>query len=192
MNNDKIQIIEGSIPILISVPHAVTHIRDNKKKLGELNTDVIGYNVQNYTRCHLFLNKGVYGDPNYDVFNIYKQTLVDYIVQHDIKYVIDIHGAADHWEFDFELGTAMDKNVKGYESTVNLFQVLSKARGYNTTVDRYFPACGKNRITTYIHDLTGVSALQIEVNYKKRIDEESICSTSLFISEFIRNIESEL
>ena len=192
MSVDKIQIIEGRIPILISVPHAVKHIRGNKEKLGELNTDIIGHNVQNYTHCHLFLNTGVTGGPNYDEVNVYKGVLADYVIQNNIKYVIDIHGAADQWEFDFELGTAMNRNVKAYEDTVDILLDLSKENGYSTTVDTYFPACGANRITTYIHRLTGVPSLQIEINYKRRMDEISIHSTSLFISEFVKKLESVL
>lgn len=63
---DKINIIRGSIPILISVPHSTSHTRNGVEKLGEINTDIIGYYLFNETDCHVFVNTGLDGDPNYD------------------------------------------------------------------------------------------------------------------------------
>ena len=75
---DKIYVVEGTVPVLISVPHAVPHMRDGSLKSDEVNTDLIGMLVQENTGCHLFINEGVDGDPNYDDPNVYKDRLLEY------------------------------------------------------------------------------------------------------------------
>ena len=91
---DNIYVVEGTVPVLISVPHAVPHMRDGRQKSDEVNTDVLGMILQEHVGCHLFVNAGVEGDPNYDESNLYRDKIVEYAKTHGVAFVIDLHGAS--------------------------------------------------------------------------------------------------
>ena len=185
---DNICVVEGTIPVLISVPHAVPHMRDGREKSDEVNTDVIGLAVNAQAGCHLFINDGVEGDPNHDENNVYKEKLLEYVRVHGIAMVIDLHGASQAREFDFELGTAHGRNVAGFEECVDLFRTLPELSGKIVSVDEVFPASAPVRVSSYISANSSVPSLQIEVNRRMRAGLENVNFTSDLLSRYIRGL----
>lgn len=189
---DNVCIVEGKIPVLVSVPHAVSHTRDAVDKPAELNTDVLGFLMCEHTGCHLFVNAGVDGDPSYDASSVYKDLLLKYVQDHDVAMVIDIHGASAKRDFDFELGTAGGKNIRGFDECVSAFMTLSSLENKKTIVDKCFPANGPTRVASYISAQAAVPALQIEINRNLRETCETVCFTAEFLSRYIGGIASVL
>ena len=138
LSPDNIYVVEGTVPVLISVPHAVPHMRDGRMKSDEVNTDMIAMAVQDNTGCHLFVNAGVEGDPNYDDPNVYKGRLLEYVQTHGVAMVIDLHGASQEREFDFELGTGKSDNVAEFPECAKLFASLPELKGLTITIDEFF------------------------------------------------------
>ena len=151
---DNIYIVEGTVPVLISVPHAVPHMRDGRQKSDEVNTDVIGMILQEHAGCHLFVNAGVEGDPNHDESSIYKDKLAEYVKNHGVAFVIDLHGASASRDFDFELGTAYGRNVEGFAECESPFVSLVSMCGWKATVNECFPAEGANRVSSFVKSCT--------------------------------------
>ena len=185
---DNIYIVEGTVPVLISVPHAVPHMRDGRQKSDEVNTDVIGMILQEHAGCHLFVNAGVEGDPNHDESNIYKDRLAEYVKTHGVAFVIDLHGASASRDFDFELGTAYGRNVEGFAECESPFVSLVSMCGWKATVNVCFPADGANRVSSFVKSRTGVPSIQIEINRNRRGDYESVCATAAMLSRYVKGM----
>lgn len=185
---DNIYVVEGTVPVLISVPHAVPHMRDGRQKSDEVNTDVLGMILQEHVGCHLFVNAGVEGDPNYDESNLYRDKIVEYAKTHGVAFVIDLHGASAARDFDFELGTAYGRNIEGFAECEASFVSLMSMCGWKVTVNECFPADGVNRVSSYVKSHTGIPSLQIEINNNRRSDYESVCETAASLSRYIKGM----
>lgn len=185
---DNICIVQGAVPVLVSVPHAVPHMRDGRWKTKEVNTDVLGFMLHEQCGCHLFVNMGVEGDPNHDESNIYKDKLAEYIRAHGVSFVLDLHGAARWREFDFELGTAHGRNIEGFAECVPSFVSLASLLGWKVTVDECFTASGANRVSAFLSSQTGVPSLQVEINRKRRGDDGNVAATAAMLSRYVGEV----
>ena len=192
VSSDKIYVVEGTVPVLISVPHSVPHMREGRQKPDELNTDVIGMILQEHAGCHLFVNAGVEGDPNHDESNIYKDRLAEYVKAHGIAMVLDIHGASETHEFDFETGTGKGENIGGFPECAELFRTMPGLDQMKVTIDEYFPACHACRVSSFVSAKTGVPCMQVEINRRRRDGYESVCATSAMLSRYIKGVAAFL
>ena len=189
---DNICIVQGTAPVLVSVPHAVPHTRKGEVKSGEINTDVLGFMLNHHTGCHLFVNAGVEGDPNDDAQSVYKDRLLQYVKEHGIAMVIDIHGASREKNFDFEVGTAGGRNIKEFEECLPVFLSLASLEKKNVVVDTCFPANGLTRVASHISLHASVPSIQLEINRTQRDTYESLISTARFLSRYIKGVSSIL
>ncbi len=189
---DDICVVEGSVPVLVSVPHAVPHVRRGVERNAEINTDVLGFVLSECSGCHLFINAGVDGDPNDDASNSYKDLLLAYVKERGIAMVIDLHGASAERDFDLEFGTAGGRNLLGFDECVGALVSLSSLSGYNAYVDTVFPAYNMNRVSSYISSNASVPALQIEINRKFRDDMSVLSGLADMMARFIRGMASLL
>lgn len=188
---DKINIIRGSIPILISVPHSTSHTRNGVEKLGEINTDMIGYYLFNETDCHVFVNTGLDGDPNYDTEHPYKTKLLKYIKDNGIQFMVDIHGANGDSDFDIEVGTGKGKNIYGNYDIISDIINIGKEYGYIITIDEHFPCCGEHRISSTVAREVGIPSIQLEINYRKRNNKKKLRETVSLLTIYINSIKEK-
>ena len=106
---------EGTIPIMISAPHAVNHTRDGQLKYADKFTGGLALLLHKLTGCHiLYSARNCSYDPNYDKDNAYQLFLQEYINRHHIEVLIDLHGAQEQRDYAIEIGTAPEeKSGKG-------------------------------------------------------------------------------
>ena len=65
----ELLIEEGSIPILVSAPHAVTQTREGKDKRAEILTGALALWLHEEAGVHVFCHARSDGhDPNFDAF----------------------------------------------------------------------------------------------------------------------------
>ena len=164
--------IQGNIPILVSVPHCIDHMRDNNVKKAEINTLAIGIMLNKATGCHVLYNNDHSSDPNFDKGGAYKEFLLSTIKNHNIKFVADLHGAALSRDFDFELGTCDGRNLGGCMLAAELFNCISSCDFTKIDIDRQFKACNPNTISSFTFENTGIPAIQIEINMQNRDKEQ--------------------
>ena len=89
------ELTTGRVPVLVSAPHAVTHIRDGKVKPSEDFTGAIALAVARAAECHaLVATRTGEGDPNWDPIekSEYKQALCRHVAEQGIALVLDLHG----------------------------------------------------------------------------------------------------
>ncbi len=103
----------AQIPILISAPHGAKHYRrgDGKGhwKKEDAYTSSLAIALGQLTGAHVLYAKYKAGeDPNSDPACGYKDFLRKAVHEHNIRFVIDLHGAGSSQPFKIDVGTITD------------------------------------------------------------------------------------
>lgn|GEM_PF-817255 len=158
----------GALPVLLSAPHAVNHPRHGEVKPADLYTGSIAMFVQELTGCHVICStRSESEDPNYTIAGAYKEAVAELARAHGIRFVIDLHGAAESHDFDVDLGTM--GGASGLAPCVSEIRRLFAEHGLaRVTENKAFPARHPGTVTAYATSELGLAALQAEINRKYR------------------------
>ena len=170
LENEKHQedfiIKKGSIPILFTAPHTMEqHKKDGSIKVSEPYTKAIALYLNKYfdVNCMVKINDtGL--DSNRDNHDEFKQKLIRFVKDNNIKLVIDLHGARNSRDFDVEFGTL--NNITADFSTIKELEEAFTENGI-TNVAYNDPFKG-GAITQYLYNLKEIDVIQVEINGKYR------------------------
>lgn len=183
----------GKIPVLVSAPHAVRHLRQKKIKKSDEYTGAIAYLLNELTGCHSLAVAKLYGgDPNFDDPCLYKNYLQEVCQQNKIKFVIDLHGAARDHDFDVDLGTAKGKSLLGKDKLLENISEVFVLGGLGRVSQNHFPAISPNNITNFVARDLAIPAIQVEVNRKYRVPAQNprgFCRLLAVLTELIKIIK---
>lgn len=156
----------GSIPILLSAPHAVNFLKeDGNFKMREGYTKAIVKYLAQKTGAFLMIKENSDGiDPNKPEMEKYKRRLLEIIKGYQIQLVLDIHGAASHHDFAIEIGSL--DGVSARIQTIESLKTALKNQGI-TPVAENQPFKGGG-ITKTVHGNTNIEVLQLEINHNYR------------------------
>ena len=180
-------IVPGTIPVMVSAPHAVGHFRNGRRKDSDKFTGAIAMYLHKITGCHIIYATGSAGvDANYDPLasNPYQNALIRYVKEHGIPVLIDLHGAASSRPYAVEMGTApvrdADKRIvgdayaslKGHGFIARLIRysfehALKGLEGLPVSEvweNRIFDAGGQNTVTKAVSGNSDAAAIQLEMN----------------------------
>ncbi len=180
-------IVPGRIPLMISAPHAINHFREGQLKCADRFTGSIAILLHQLTGCHIIYSSGYFnGDPNYDNLNSnpYQQALIEYLKEHNIPVLIDLHGASESRPYAVEIGTAperdMDNNIIGNPySSLNghdfigklvrlsfdyAFQRLDNTIPTDIWENTIFDAGSQNTVTKSVSRNSNTASIQLEIN----------------------------
>jgi hypothetical protein len=169
----------GTLPILISAPHGAAHTRNGGYKEEDEFTAGIARLVAEKSGAHvIWLRRKSDEDPNNDLESRYKRCLCEILAQHDIRFVIDIHGANAKHEFGIALGTSDGKSCRPDIQN----RIVETLGDFGFAVDgtslrslavnkKGFRACGDGTITRYVSKCPNVEAAQFELNAHLRIPQ---------------------
>ena len=192
--NTAFRIEEGSVPIMLSAPHAVNHFRDGKLKAADCYTGGIARYLRELTGCPIIYSASfTETDPNYDSPEAggYKESLKAYLKTHPVYLLMDLHGAAREREFAVEMGTAPrkrkeDASLLQYPFVDDVIKsVLEKkflslnTEKKNISKNVFFAAKNQNTIANYISTHTNTACIQLEINREYRETEHSLAMQSL-------------
>lgn len=177
----------GSVPVMITAVHTMNQRRvDGTYKLREPFTKGIARYVAEMVDASCFIKiKDTKVDSNGFEFDDFKFRLVEHIKEHDIKLVIDLHGAGRNRDFDVEFGTLDNTTINSLvvKKLENCFIVNGIQRiKYNDP----FKGGG---VTRTVFEKTGIAVIQIEINRNfrdldKSSEMEKICkSLIMFIDD---------
>lgn len=156
----------GSIPILFTAPHTMNQTRyDGSIKLKEPYTKAIAlYLNKNYNvNCMIKINDtGL--DSNRDNHDEFKEKLIKFVKENNIKLVIDLHGASKDREFDVEFGTL--NNLTSDFSTIKELEESFTENGI-LNIKHNDPFKG-GAITQYLFNLKDIDVIQLEINARFR------------------------
>lgn len=164
--SELIHFERGTTPILLSAPHTVNFLKeDGNFKMREGYTKAIVKYLAQKTGAFLMIKENSDGiDPNKIEMEDYKRQLLEIIEKHQIRLVLDIHGAASHHEFAIEIGSldgvsAKPRTVKALKTAL-LNQRIALVAENNP-----FKGGG---ITKTVHENTNIEVLQLEINRSYR------------------------
>ncbi len=157
---------QGSIPILLSAPHTVNFLKeDGNFKMREGYTKAIVKYLAQKTGAFLMIKENSDGiDPNKIEMEDYKRQLLEIIEKHQIRLVLDIHGATSHHNFAIEIGSL--DGVSARPQTIESLKTALKNQGI-TSVAENNPFKGGG-ITKTVHGNTNIEVLQLEINRNYR------------------------
>ncbi len=185
LTNDY-KISMGNIPILFTAPHTMEQVRsDGSIKKAEPYTKAIALYLNKHMNTYSMiklLDTGL--DSNRDNHDEFKNKLLDLVDEHNIKLVIDLHGASVNREFDVEFGTM--NNLTADFSTINELKEAFIENGI-TKISFNNPFKG-GAITQYLYNKKDIDVIQLEINYKYR-DYSNLENLKLLIeslSNFIK------
>jgi len=160
----------GKLPVLVSAPHAVRHVRQKKIKMSDEFTGSIAYLISKLTGCHGIATTKLYGgDPNVDNPCLYKEKIAEICKRENVKFILDIHGAAREREFDMDFGTNQGKNLLHQAMVLEMLVRNFQAFGLTKISTDYFAAAGSNTIANYAARELQIPALQLEINKQFRV-----------------------
>ena len=161
------KILTGTNNILISVPHCVQQVRLGKHKPQELGSLPIALFLQKQTNCFLIAKtKCNNDDVNFDENSSYKNSIRRLIKEHNIKFILDLHGLASFRECDINLGTHLGDNIKNDIELFNQLDNNLKNNGFQVSIDQPFMASAKTISSCMAKEFKHIWSLQIEINSK--------------------------
>ena len=178
----------GNIPILFTASHTMKQIRnDGSIKLNEPYTKAIALYLNKYFNVSCMVKINDTGlDSNKDNHDEFKNKLIKFVKNNNIKLVIDLHGASKDRNFDVEFGTL--NNLTADFSTTKELEESFVENGIKNVIHND-PFKG-GAITQYLFNLKEVDVIQLEINAKFRdynnLDKlEQFCkSLEIFIKQY--------
>lgn len=201
-NFSTFKILKNKSKIMISAPHSVKHVRLWELLPQDLLTWWLAlylWNRLNLPVIHSTSYK--VWDPNFDdnETSEYKQTLVKYIKENDIKFLIDLHGCWSYRDFCIELGTWWDWNPNLLwnakilnsitESLYNRLKTFIKHSGKPVTQNTIFTANRETTVSAFTSKECKIPAIQIEINRELR-DMNNSKNISLLINALENMLEN--
>jgi hypothetical protein len=178
-NEDYFATREGNIPILISAPHGAKHLRNDTWKEEDEYTSSIAIKLAEATGAHcIYVKNRTTEDPNFIKKSKYKDKVRNIINDHQIKFLLDIHGAGKKRPFNICVGTRYDEKEQcscpTFKSIIeNSLKSLQKPPLFNRP---YFKARKSETVTSFAREECGIESAQIEINANFRIVERKMDS----------------
>lgn len=160
---------QGTGNVLISAPHSVRHMREGTEKKPDMFTGALAKYVSEVTNCHLIAKIAFDDDdPNYSKNSPYKKALAKYVKEHNIEYVIDLHGASNSHPFNVDVGTDDDFNINFNNNIKRLILKSFKKERINKVKFNHTFKANTNQVSKYVNRQTGATAFQLEIASKYR------------------------
>ena len=185
---EKYRVLSGSVPVLLSAPHAVNQIRGEDVRDAEKYTGAFVRYLCNATSSFGIFQLFTHADPNNDEDHNYKNAVINLINAYNIKLLIDVHSSTFKDNTDIDIVTNSRQTLRGMDSLFDKLKLLGVK--YNVKVDENnVPNKEKsNEIITVASLICGIPTMRIVINNKKLDvlnDEESINKLLLLMEEFI-------
>jgi hypothetical protein len=110
------EVREGSVPVLVSAPHACMHDRDGVAKMEEEFTGAIAQYLSQSVSCHAIYSTYQAGeDPNWHTDSAYKRAIAKLHAEAGLSFVIDLHGMLNSHQMGVAVGTMQQQSCDATE-----------------------------------------------------------------------------
>jgi len=184
--NQSFKWINGRIPLLISAPHATTHLRRGRLKREEGYTGALAQLLAKETGAFaLYTCYRSQDDSNWDKMTPYKALLQKLVQKHNIRFVIDLHGMSNRHKFGLAIGTRNGRSCPKRETLITtalqthqFIQTTEKRTKGLDKMDwhrfvfnhsRFTGGLVNHTITRFVNETLKTSAVQIEICTSLRI-----------------------
>ncbi len=172
--------------VMFSAPHSFPQLRDGEIKSAEPKTRFLVEALSKQFNCsYIYKTKFYNNDPNWDEKSTYKEQLVDFISENNIKFLFDIHSMYYERPVDICIGINSGKNILNRYDILDMLVTSFKNTGLSTVlVDNPFSASNPNTVSAYISNTCMIPCFQIEINNKFLPDSCEISNSDLLYKSF--------
>ena len=168
-------ILEGTLPVMVSAPHAVSQLRRGRIKQSESYTGVLAELLSEAGIHAIIKTQNLDDDANYDSVSGFRRDLAAYIAENDIICLIDLHIMKASREHTVE--TAVDRGAN-IQDDWRIIELLRKAAADaeigSFANDTNFRADNPNCIGADISRSCGIPAVQMEINWRYMNAEDNM------------------
>ena len=165
---DSFQFFRGNGHVIISAPHSVEQVRDGKCKYGEYQSGVLARLLHDSLNCPTIVKtKNCDDDANYDGDCKYKSFVSSHILNHEIKYLLDLHLMAPSRAQMIAIGTGNGSNILGRNDIAEFIKKAFEEKEWGIiTLDDPFDATYDHTVSATIARECAIPCFQIEINSK--------------------------
>ncbi len=152
---------EGSLPVLLTAPHATVHRREGARKAADLRTGSLVELLSERTGAGFLATTSSHPfDANWDApATPFHDRLMELLAADTL--VIDVHGMSDSHGSDICIALGPEPGTRAH-TAANRFAAAAKRAGFRVTVNTPFDASRSTTITSYIQSHGG-DAFEIEI-----------------------------
>lgn len=191
-HKNSFELIEGKGKVMISAPHSVSQLRNNKLKEAEPQTGVIAKILSEELGIPvIYKTKNCNDDANFDEVSDYKNVLAEYIKNNGIKVLIDLHQLSPDRDIQVDIGTANFKNLTDKRKLNVILEAFTEKDFGKVQIDVPFGASSPNTVSSFIHENTGIESVQIEINSRllfDKFEEYKFCDVYQAIKKIIQKL----
>ena len=172
--------LKGDIPFLLSAPHSTIHLRNGRSKRADGFTGAFVQLLHQITGAHaIFASHRLPSDPNWDQYSPYKSMLARVVEQHNIQFVLDLHGMSNWYKIGLALGTMNGRScpdetaVFEHAFIQNGFKPLNEKdakmlpmldwQTYVINHSRFTGGLSSHTVTRFVSENLKISAAQLEI-----------------------------
>ena len=194
--NPLLMLIPGSVPIVISAPHAVKHYRNQQPKSEDIRTGALARQLAQLTGAHAIISARTTqeDDPNWNQAGLYKSKLAELVQVCGARFVLDIHGMSDNHGRDVIIGTAEGKNLCGkpFLAEVLLHSLQQHGLSHSGIDELRYKAASAHMISSYISREYCIPTMQLEIARKFRNIREQPANYEMLLRALLAAISSML
>jgi hypothetical protein len=167
-NGPTILEVKGTLPVVLSAPHAVRYGRKNRKQ-PQVYTGALALQLARLTGASALVNAHTSDeDPNRNEPGLYKPKLAALVRETHARFVLDVHGsdedlAREKMLGQVEIGTIYSRSLRGKRFLRNILEEALEHAGITATIDKYFTADAPGTITLYTSEDLETPAMQLEI-----------------------------
>jgi hypothetical protein len=166
-------VVEGSIPILVTAPHATRPFRNGKYRFSDgAGTAAVAILLNKLTGVTaIYTTYESPSDPNYYDDNEFKAAILKQIKKRHPILLLDIHGSNRSRPYDVDFGTMNGQSLHGHQASLDLLMDSLKKEGVVNLSENFFSAADHQTITKFASK-NGVTAIQLEINSAWLVPEQ--------------------
>ena len=167
-HKSSFEILDGTGAVMFSAPHAVLQTRNGENKAAERYTGILCKLLnEDYHYPVIYKTRHLDDDANNDPISDYRNALCRFIINNNIRYLIDLHQLKEDREMDICVGTGRGKNIFGQNQLVDIVRDCFVPNGIkNITIDAPFSAEKPNTVCSTVASCSDIPAIQLEINSK--------------------------
>lgn len=173
-NGPYILEVKGTLPVVISAPHAVRCGIKVQKQTPQMYTGALALQLATLTGASALVSARTSDeDPNRDEPGQYKPKLATLVRETHACFVLDIHGSDENFVKEkqlgqVEIGTAYNRSLRGKRFLRKMLEEALENAGITVTVDKYFTADAPGTITVHTSEELDIPAMQLEITRSLR------------------------
>jgi len=162
--------LEGTVPVLVTAPHATRHHRGGGAKRHDRHTAALAVAVHALTGCHsLYTHWATADDPNYYDDVPFKRAVAEIVEAHGIVFVVDIHGTGPGVERDVHPGFGESREfLLGCGRAAEVLEESFSAAGIRVGSEHLYRAARQQTVAKFAARRLGVRAMQLEIGWRLR------------------------